>query len=56
MDPRQLSHWLVIGVLSVPGIFVWFLLRRGYSRHVRTGGFLYAAFPTICGLIAGPPM
>jgi len=33
--------------VAVPAIFVWFLLRRGYSRHVRRGGFLHLALGLI---------
>jgi hypothetical protein len=33
--------------VAVPAIFVWFLLRRGYSMHVRRGGFLHLAFGLI---------
>ncbi len=47
-DPRRLSGWLLSGVLTLPVIFVWLLLRRGYSRDVRLGAFLYASlFPAM---------
>ena len=39
-EVRKLSAILVLGVLAFPAIFVWFLLRSGYSSDVRTGGFL----------------
>jgi hypothetical protein len=54
-EPRLLEPWLVIGVVAIPAIFFWFLLRRGYSRHVRVGGFLLFATTAVAGLIAGPP-
>jgi hypothetical protein len=37
---RRLSLMLIIGIYSLPVIFAWFLLRPGYSSHVRLGGFL----------------
>ena len=40
--PRPLSPWLILSVLAFPILFVWLLLRPGYSTDVRLGGFLYA--------------
>jgi hypothetical protein len=42
-DPRQLSAWLLLGILTIPGLFVWFTLRRGYSTDLRIGAFLNLA-------------
>jgi hypothetical protein len=53
--PRLLEPWIVIGVLAVPAIFFWFLLRPGYSRHARVGGFLLFTMTAVAGLVAGPP-
>ncbi len=39
-SPRRLSLGLIVGVIIVPVIFFWFLLRPGYSFQVRLGGFL----------------
>lgn len=39
-EPRRLSLWLILGVYVLPLLFFWFLLRTGYSHHVRLGGFL----------------
>ena len=33
---------MLAAILVLPPIFIWIVLRRGYSRDVRTGGFLYA--------------
>jgi hypothetical protein len=41
-EPRRLSAWLLLGILSVGPVFVWLTLRRGYSRDLRIGAFLYA--------------
>lgn len=47
-EPRELSALLLLGILALPLLFVWLLLRPGYSRDVRTGGFLYAfLFPAL---------
>jgi len=39
-EPRRLSLPLIVGIYTLPAMFAWFLLRPGYSRHVRLGGFL----------------
>lgn len=41
-EPRRLSAALLAAILALPILFVWLLLRPGYSRDLRTGGFLYA--------------
>ena len=51
MAPRRLSGWLLCGLLVAPGLFVWLLLRRGYSNQLRAGGFAYAAFVVASGLV-----
>lgn len=35
---------LVLGILFIPAVFVWFLLRPRYSREIRIGAGVYAAF------------
>lgn len=50
-EPRRLPLWLLVGVYALPVIFAWFLLRRGYSGHVRLGAFLLAAFSLITGAV-----
>ena len=39
-EPRRLRLWLILGVYILPILFFWFLLRPGYSHHVRLGGGL----------------
>ena len=47
-EPRRLSAPLLFAILILPPVFVWLLLRPGYSRDVRTGAFLYAfLFPAL---------
>ena len=41
-EPRRLSAPLLLAILALGPVFVWLLLRPGYSSDVRTGGFLYA--------------
>jgi hypothetical protein len=44
--PRRLSAPLLLAILALPLVFVWLLLRPGYSRDLRIGAFLYASlFP-----------
>lgn len=40
---RRLSGMLLLGLIVMPLIFVWFLLRKGYSTPLRLGAFAYAA-------------
>ncbi|HEX8625324.1 MAG TPA: hypothetical protein VF782_09615 [Allosphingosinicella sp.] len=47
-EPRRLTAPLLIAILALPVVFVWLLLRPGYSRDLRTGAFLYALmFPAL---------
>lgn len=39
-EPRRLSAPLLVAILAMAPIFVWLLLRRGYSRDLRIGAFL----------------
>ena len=34
----------VLGLLFLPVVFVWFLLRRRYSKEIRIGAGIYAGF------------
>lgn len=36
---REVSLWLGIGILMMPQIFVWFLLRKDHSELSRAIGF-----------------
>ncbi|MDP8994436.1 MAG: hypothetical protein M3N07_05550 [Pseudomonadota bacterium] len=41
-----------MAILALPFLFVWLLLRRGYSRDLRIGAFLYAfALPVLVLLL-----
>jgi hypothetical protein len=42
-EPRPLSPVLLLGILVLPVIFFWLLLRPGYSSTLRWGAFLYMA-------------
>ncbi len=55
---RVLSGPLLIGTLAVPGIFVWFFLRRGYSPSLRKAAFTWAIILTtmnVVGRLFGGP-
>lgn len=49
-EPRRLSGWLLIGVLTLPIIFTWFTLRRGYSIDLRRGAFLHLGLAVLVGI------
>jgi hypothetical protein len=42
--PREVSAVLALGLLFAPILFVWMLLGRGYSKGIRIGAGIYAAF------------
>lgn len=41
--PREVSVLLALGILFLPWLFSWFLLRPGYSGTARTVGFSWLA-------------
>jgi uncharacterized ion transporter superfamily protein YfcC len=49
-EPRRLSLPLLLGILVLPVVFAWFLLREGYSSPLRAGAFLYMAITIGIGL------
>ena len=49
-EPRRLSVWLLAAIICAPPLFVWFLLRRGYSNTLRAGGFAFAGLHVALGL------
>ena len=49
-EPRPLSVWLILAVLTAPLLFAWLTLRRGYSKDVRSGAFLNAGLAVMMGL------
>ncbi|NBB14504.1 hypothetical protein GVN21_03915 [Caulobacter sp. SLTY] len=52
---RQISERLTWAILLFGPIFVWFLLRPGYSGRLRIAGFLYGLGPlaiTFCQALA----
>ncbi len=51
-EPRRLPLWFVLGVYILPSIFCWFLLRKGYSEHVRRGAFFLAAYSVVTAFVA----
>jgi hypothetical protein len=42
--PRSLSVGVFLLIYSAPALFVWLVLRRGYSSSLRQGAFAYAFF------------
>lgn len=51
-EPRHVSAPLMVGLIALPILFVWLLLRPGYSRSLRQAAFTYAfALPVLALLI-----
>jgi len=54
---RRLGLLLLAGLITAPSLFVWFLLRPGYSKGLRISGFTYASVMVLVGIaarLAGP--
>ena len=49
---RALSAAVCLAIYSLPVLFVWLLLRRGYSAEVRRGGFAFAFFFGLLPIVA----
>ena len=50
-EPRRLSFPFVLGLILVPIIFCWFLLRSGYPKNLRILAFLWAAIALAVGYV-----
>ena len=50
-ESKILNPFLVLGIIFMPFIFCWFLLRKGYSRNVKVLGFGYLALLLSCALL-----
>src|SRR3954447_21686112 len=46
---RRLSLPLLAGMLTVPVLFVWLFLRRGYTASLRRAAFFYTAVTLAIG-------
>ncbi|MDP5277853.1 hypothetical protein Q9Q95_02855 [Sphingomonas sp. DG1-23] len=44
-DARAVNGALMTGLVALPAVFVWFLLRPGYANSLRKVVFLYAFGP-----------
>lgn len=51
---RHLSAPLLLGLIVLPSLFCWLLLRRGYSWSLRRSAFFYAAVLTVAGYFGRP--
>jgi len=50
--PQRRVGWkLLLGIVFIPFIFVWFLLRDGYSPTARKWGFGYAGLALVVGML-----
>lgn len=53
--PRIISARLLVGIIFLPFIFAWFLLRQGYSRNARGLGLAWAIVMSLPVLLLEPP-
>jgi hypothetical protein len=53
--PRIISARLLVAIIFLPGIFFWFLLRKGYSRNARGLGLGWAMVMSLPILLMQPP-
>lgn len=53
-ERRKFNIFLAIGILLLPIVFVWFLLRRGHSTTARIVGFGWTALFVLVALTANP--
>ena len=50
-DQRHVSPLLAVGIVALPLIFVWLLLRKGYAPSTRWAGFIYTGVVTAVGIL-----
>lgn len=53
-EKKQVSALLILGIVCVPIIFVWFLLKKEYSNKARIYGFAYAGLLTLYAVNKDP--
>lgn len=54
-EPKKVSTGLIIGIVFLPYIFVWFLLKEGYSKKPRIISFIWlAVYIVLAFTIKGP--
>lgn len=50
-DYRPLDLWLLLGMQTVPILFVWLFLRRSYCPSLRHAAFVYTVATTLLPLL-----
>ncbi|WP_428682034.1 hypothetical protein [Sphingopyxis sp.] len=50
-DYRPLDLWLLLGMQTVPILFVWLFLRRSYRPSLRRAAFVYTAVTALLPLL-----
>jgi hypothetical protein len=53
--PRIISARLLVGIIFLPFLFVWLLLRKGYSNSARAIGLGWTAVISLPALLMEPP-
>jgi len=46
-EPRLVGPLLMLGLLTLPALFGWLLLRHGYPSSLRRAVLAYALFPAL---------
>lgn len=50
-EPRHVGGLLMIGLVSLPAVFVWLLFRPGYAWSLRKTVLIYAFGPALIGMV-----
>ena len=51
-DYRPLDLWLLMGMQTIPILFVWLFLRRDYRPSLRRAAFVYTGVNILLPLLA----
>ena len=54
-EPRRLSAPLIIGIILLPLVFGWFVLREGYGSRARAVTVTWAVLCLFIGIVGQPP-
>jgi len=52
---RRVETWVYVGIFFLAPVFVWFLLRNGYSTKVRAIGFGWTTLLVVSGIVNNFP-
>ena len=52
VEPKSLHPLVFLAIYCAPMVFVWLLLRKGYSPSLRQAGFIFAFFVGVVPFVA----